>query len=468
MNHLSNVLEFVTSTAWAMEPERHRQMMQILLRRADGVRLSDEDLEAATGRTEPATAAPLQVDKGVATIPIHGVIAHRAAAVGRISSRVGTSVEGIRADLQYALDNPDVQAIVLDVDSPGGSVAGIDDLAAEIRAARSVKPIVAHTDALMASAAYWLASQANKIVATRSAAVGSIGVIASFVDTHRAMANDGYDPVVVKSVPGKGGTQSNGTLSDADRADIQREVDAYHGLFIESVAAGRGISIDAAKTLGDGKVYLGADAEARGLVDAIGTRKGALREARHLARDLAALHRPAGDVAAGAHQQDDEEDTPMTEKNESAAGKQTPATGPDQAPAPTIDATKIAAEAAKAATEAERKRAADILEAADSNQRELAAKLIAENVPFADAIKALTKDRREKLSPPSSSPMGGGNTDGNKVTADEGARIKAMPEGPEKWKAEFEANADLKAEFIDAETYFGWKRNEANRQSTAR
>lgn len=462
MNHLSRVLQFATSTAWAMEEGHHRNMMQVLLRHADGVKLSEEQIEAAIGRAAAPAPATLQVANGVATVPIHGVIAHRAASVGRISSPAGTSVEGIRADLQAALDDPQVQAIVLDVDSPGGSVAGIDELAAEIRAARSVKPIVAHTDSLMASAAFWLASQANKITATRSASVGSIGVIASFLDSHRAMANQGLDPVVVKSTPGKGGTQSNGTLSDADRADIQREVDAYHGLFVESVAAGRGISIEAAHAMGDGRVYLGAEAESRGMVDAIGSRKGAARMARQMARAIAADSSPVGIVAAGAHHED-EGDKPMTEKIESAAGKQTPATSPDAVPAPkTIDATQVAKDAAAA----ERQRAADILEAADSNQREIAAKMIAEGATFPDAVKALTKDRRERLAPPVIAPQGGGNASTEKTS--DAARIKAMPEGDAKWKAEFEASAELQAEFGDVGTYAGWQRNEMNRTASAR
>lgn len=460
MNHLSRALEFALSQTWAMEEGQHRRMMQVLVRHSDGIRLSDEEIEAATGKGDPSPASSMTIEKGVATIPIHGVIAHRAASVGRISSRVGTSVEGIRADLQAALENPNVQSILLDVDSPGGSVAGIDDLAAEIRDAKKVKPIIAHTDALMASAAYWLASQANKITATRSAAVGSIGVIATFMDTHRKMANEGLDPVVVKSAPGKGGTQSNGTLSDADRADIQREVDAFHGLFVESVAAGRGIGLDEAKALGDGRVYVGTEAQARGLVDAIGSRKGAMREARQMARELAAIT-PAGNIAAGAHH--DEEDPQMTKTIESAADLKQAANTPDMAPVPpTPKAEAPVADAPKPdAVQAERSRMVDILGLADANQQDLARSLIEKGATVADAAKELTADRRRHIAPPSSQSIGNGNS-GNLPAANEASKIAAMPEGEEKWKAEFEASKDLQAEFGDVATYAGWKRNEAN------
>lgn len=297
---LSKALEFALSTTWALDPRFHHRMMQILVRHAEGVRLLEAEIEAATGTTMPKRGAEMRIEGRTAVVPIHGVIAHRAAAVGRVSSRVGTSVEHIRDDLQAALDNADVDSILLDVDSPGGSVSGIEELAAEIRTARARKPIVAHCDGMMASAAYWLGSQATRVVASRSGAVGSIGVIAAFYDDHRAAANQGFDPIVIKSTPAKGGMQGNGTLSDADRADVQREVDQYHRLFVEAVAGGRGITIEKATELADGRIYIGAEAQQRGFVDAVASQAAALEELRAHGAELRTVRRQA--KAGTAHQ----------------------------------------------------------------------------------------------------------------------------------------------------------------------
>jgi signal peptide peptidase SppA len=284
MNHLGQALSFALSSCWALEEGFHRRLMAVLQRHSQGIRLSEEELTAATGRSLPRRPAEMRIEKGTAVIPIHGVIAPRAGAVGRTSSNVGTSVEHIRADLTTALGDDSVRAIVLDVDSPGGSVGGIQDLADDLRRAREHKPIIAHTDGMMASAAYWLASQADQVLASPGATVGSIGVIASFLDDHRAAANEGLDPVVVKSTPAKGGIQSNGTFSDADRADLQREVNAYHALFIDSIAAGRRITRQEAAGLGDGRLYIGQEARRRGLVDAVGPFSAALLKAVGQAR----------------------------------------------------------------------------------------------------------------------------------------------------------------------------------------
>lgn len=474
--NLSHVLQFALSQTWAMEPGAHRRMMDILLRHETGLRLSKEEIAAATGRSLPQRAAEMRIEKnGVAVIPIHGVIAHRAGAVADISSNVGTSVEHIRADLANALTNESVQAIVLDVDSPGGSVSGIEELGAQIRAARATKPIVAHTEGLMASAGYWLAAQADKVFAAKGAEVGSIGVIAAFYDDHRRMANAGLDPIVIKSTPAKASMQSNGTMSDADRAEIQRTVDQFHELFVEAVAAGRGISRDAAAKLADGRVHLGADAAKLGLIDGVASLAFTTRTARGLARERSAaasrpgqiIHAdgdppcgyewdkcatdfgpanfggsadvklPAGEVAAGAPEEAETMD-PKTVNTGAAA----PQPGPTGAVPPQVDGAI-----------AENDRVMAILNASAAEQRDLAHKLIADKTPLVAALAALNDDLKARLSAsklaPSSStaPLAPGNT--AKVTPQPSASqaIDAMEEGPEKWHAQWKADKALRTEF---------------------
>ena len=472
MSHLSRALEFALSQTWAMEEGFHRRMMQVLVRHGAGVKLTEEEIAAATGSDMPKRASEMRVEKGTAIIPIHGVIAHRAAAVGRLSSRVGTSVEHIRADLNAALEDPAVQSILLEVDSHGGSVAGIESLASDIRAARKLKPIVAHTDGMMASAGYWLASQADQVFATKDALVGSIGVIASFYDTHRAAANEGFDQVVVKSTPGKGGVQSNGTLSDADRADIQREVDAYHAMFVEAVAAGRGVDAARAGAMADGRVYMGADAIDRGYLDGVQNVAASLRTVRGLARQRAAAagieDLPEARGAEGTNQTENETMTKTEEKAAPAAGADTKSTA---AAAPAPSATEIAAEAARI----ERARVSGILEASADAQRELRQKLIADGTPLPDALAALNKDllarlEQAKVLPSASSKsMAGGNDSdvASKPKAD--AKIQAMPQGEERWKAEFAASPELQSEFGgDIGLYIGAMKNERNLAAASR
>ncbi|MFN3242074.1 MAG: S49 family peptidase [Planctomycetota bacterium] len=462
MTTLSRILTFALSHAWAMDEGTHRRMMQLLISREDGIKITDEGIAAAARRDRPKRDAEMRTERGVAFVPIQGVIAQRASAVGDICSNVGTSVEHIRSDLRAAVADSSVRSIVLEIDSPGGSVLGIDELAAEIRAARDQKPIVAHTDAMMASAAYYLGSQANRIVATRSSSVGSVGVIASFLDNSRALANRGYEPVVVKSTPAKGGVQSNGAVSDADRADVQREVDRYHEMFVESIAEGRGIDVEAARSMGDGRIYIGAEAQDKGYVDEIGDVEIAVKRARAMARGAAATESvPDATGGAGAHP--DEEEPQMPETNESAAHEQTAAT-PTEATAPSTtpaaepetqpearadDTPSSTADTAAA----ERARASRILRAADPDQKDVAQQLIDSGTPEAEALTALIEDRRQRVAPPASASLATGNNGGTDTRSVE-ERIAGMPEGASKWDREWEASAEVREEFKDDKQAF--------------
>lgn len=490
---LTRLLQFALAQTWAMDEAFHRRMFQVLQRHGEG-ELSPiaAALQMGQPRAEDAAgdgrAAAMRVDRGVAVIPIHGVIAHRASAVDPLCSHVGTSVEHLRGDLQAALADDQVKAIVLDVDSPGGSVAGLDDLAAEIRAARARKPIVAHTDSMMASAAYWLASQANKVYATRDAAVGSIGVIASFLDNHRALADRGYDPVVIKSTPGKGHMQSNGTFGDANRADVQREVDQFHAMFVEAVAAGRGIGGDQASAMADGRVYIGAQAAERGYVDGVQPFAAAVRAARAMARsgagNVAAIAeallvdedqptdpKPTGNVAVGTPEK--QENDPMTKTDDPSknpAGAAAVVSPAPAAPAQAATNESAAAEAQKA----ERSRASTILAAAAGVQHALAQRLVAEGTPLADALLELNKDLQARLAASTALPaaatasLAAGNSASVAAQPNADARILAMPQGRDRWKAEFDADPKLAAEFGDFETYAGYQLHELNKAKVDR
>jgi ClpP class serine protease len=177
-----------------------------------------------------------------------------------------------------------VRAVLLLVDSGGGEFAGVEELADEIREARTRKPIVAHCASRMESAAFWIGAQASKVFATGTAKVGAIGVV--------------HERGLI-SVPGKRSlafrrNPSREPLSNEEREAVQAACDAAHERFVASVMLGRRCGYIRAAAMGDGRVYVGAEAQRRGFVDGICSRVDAVRITLDLAR--------ARGVAAGASQ----------------------------------------------------------------------------------------------------------------------------------------------------------------------
>jgi signal peptide peptidase SppA len=184
--------------------------------------------------------------------------------------------------IQQAATDAGVSAIVLAVDSPGGTVAGIAEAAQTIRDARAVKPVVAFADGRMQSAAYWLASQADAIFATQSGNVGSIGVYAAFLDRSRAAEMQGVKVEVFKSGKHKGMGIPGTTLTDEQRQMMQADVDKIGAEFRAVVRAGRTPRTVADEVM-QGQSFSVADALANGLVDGVGTIGQAIRDAARLA-----------------------------------------------------------------------------------------------------------------------------------------------------------------------------------------
>lgn len=255
---------------WAMKEDVLTSLTEIVLRHIAGQKLSEAEIESRTGADKKAEPPDYMVDaNGLARIPVYGVIAKRANMVNGISKPRGTSVEEIRKDFLSAVDDPAVKAIALDVDSPGGSVDGIAELSDIIFNARGKKPITAYTDGQMASAAYWIGSSADRIYASKSAEVGSIGVYAVIHDYSRAVKNEGIDTVVFKAGKYKAAGNPYKHMTDDDQAAIQDTVNSYYDLFVEGVARNRGLNADAALKLANGKTYIGKKALDIGLIDGI-------------------------------------------------------------------------------------------------------------------------------------------------------------------------------------------------------
>lgn len=264
-----NVVRFVRETPWAiLEPKLHeiRQMLELHVR---GHVFTTEEIEARVG-SGPARRDAYETSGSVAVIPIHGVITPRADLMTDISG--GTSIDRLQQSLRQAVADPKIKSILLDVNSPGGSVAMLNEMAGELRQARRVKPVVAVANTMAASAAYQLASQASEVVVTPSGSVGSIGTIATHDDISAALHQEGVKTTVVTAGKYKAELSPYGPLSDDAKAELQSMVDKYYAMFVQDVARGRGVPVETVRSdFGQGRMLMAKDALAAGMVDRVDT-----------------------------------------------------------------------------------------------------------------------------------------------------------------------------------------------------
>ncbi len=205
---------------------------------------------------------------GVAVIEIAGVLVHRGSWIGQSSGQ--TSYEGIAAQLAAAASDPLVRGIALEIDSFGGEVAGVFDLADAIRAARTAVPVWAFVAEHAFSAGYALASQADRIILPRTGAVGSIGVVVMHADLSGQLSDAGVTVTLIHSGAHKVDGNPYEPLPDPVRARIQGEIDGLRNLFAETVGAGRGRRLTAEAALAtEAECYRGTDAVEAGLADEV-------------------------------------------------------------------------------------------------------------------------------------------------------------------------------------------------------
>ncbi len=213
----------------------------------------------------------------VAMIPMHGVIEKGGGLFSMFFG--GCSPEMLTDQLRQAVSDPGVSAIVLDVDSPGGDVSGIDELAAEIYQARKQKPITAVSNSLMASAAYYLASQASEVLASPSSLTGSIGVYSLHEDDSQYLDNLGIKITPIYYGANKTEGLPFAPMSDAAREHAQEMVDTFGQMFEKAVGRGRKMNADEVHAkMGQGRVFPAARAAKLGMVDRVGTLDDALQK----------------------------------------------------------------------------------------------------------------------------------------------------------------------------------------------
>jgi len=251
---------------WLITPETHAAMLRALSR----IELFRED-------TPPPEPELLTVENGVGVVSIHGPLMKRPDFFARLLLGA-TDMEGATAALEAARDRADVQAVFLDVDSPGGTVNGTPELAALVAAVSKAKYTYAFTDGQMCSAAYWIASQADAIFATPSARIGSIGVLMPMLDESKAFEQAGLKVELFAAGKFKSIGVAGTALTDEQRAWLQAQIDETYADFKAAVLArGRRITPEVM----EGQCFSGRKASYNSLTSGVvGNRTEALMKLR--------------------------------------------------------------------------------------------------------------------------------------------------------------------------------------------
>jgi len=294
MSYARVVAEF-RRTVWAVQAETFGVMQELMAMWSRGERLGPDQVASriaganyGQNRTADSDRAPTMLEASggsrrgggggsaggsiVAVIPIVGIISNRACMFSDISAGGGTSVERLTSQFRAALAQPSVKAIVLDVDSPGGGVSGVFELANEIAAARGRKKIIAVCNTQAASAAYALAAAASEVVIPPSGFAGSIGVFSAVEDHSKELEKQGVKIEFVSA--GKYKTEGMPTqpLSDDARAYLQSQVDDFYQIFVRAIANFRGDSqANVREGYGQGRVVTAVRAVRANLADRVAT-----------------------------------------------------------------------------------------------------------------------------------------------------------------------------------------------------
>ena len=279
------IAEFL-STPWALMPERLNAVSAVMARWSSHAPASTEvlagiDVDKVTREARRQTATSVS-GGGIAVLPLYGVITQRGNMIEDVSGPGSVSTQKFAAALRQALADESVSQILIDIDSPGGSVYGVAELADEIVAARSQKPIIAIANSLAASAAYWIGCSASEFYVTPGGEVGSIGVWQAHFDYSQALAAEGVTPTLISAGTYKVEGNPYAPLDPEAQAFMQSRVDDYFLAFSKAVAKGRGVPIAQVRNgMGQGRV-LGADAALeQKMVDGIVTLNQLIKDLRN-------------------------------------------------------------------------------------------------------------------------------------------------------------------------------------------
>jgi len=275
------IVQAVYHQPWAILPEAYATILELVRFRAEGNRLSKDEIQArieAALQDRPERESRGNRGKAIAVLPLYGVISQRMNLMMAMSG--GTSTEQFGTAFKAAVADPAIGGIVIDIDSPGGAVVGVQELWQTIMSARGQKPIVAFANSLAASGAYWIATAADEIVVTPGGDVGSIGVLTAHTDSSARLEQEGESVTLISAGKKKADLSPFGPLSARALTDLQERVDEIYGTFVGAVAKGRGTTAGVVRAgFGEGGLVGAKSAVRDNMADRIGTMDLALERA---------------------------------------------------------------------------------------------------------------------------------------------------------------------------------------------
>ena len=257
MSKSNAILAEMQKEIWAMEPRALNALF---------TRLVEVEVFAPAG-VEVIKKTKMKIIGDTAVIKVSGILLKDIPSIYYWLGIEMTSYLDVQDQLAEAIGNPAVKKILLDVDSPGGTVSGVMETGQAIAAAATQKSVTARIDDLGASGAYWLASQASKIIAGPNAEVGSIGVFTVYLDSAAAADKLGVKVHVIRSGEHKGMGVPGAEITAEQIAAVQKIIDGMADNFIKAVSSGRKMDIESVRSLADGRVFLAGDAKKNGLID---------------------------------------------------------------------------------------------------------------------------------------------------------------------------------------------------------
>jgi signal peptide peptidase SppA len=272
--------DFPQGSVWSIQPE----VLDGLIRRyGDTQELKGLSIGAASLLSRGSgESKPYRIQNGVAVIPVAGPIMKRETIWSLIFG--GTSIEGITRSFAAALEDPEVSAVVLSIDSPGGTVSGIETLGDLIF--NSSKPVVAFGNGMITSAAYWIGSAASSVIIEETAQAGSIGVLMVHYDFSEQDRQQGMKRTYLSAGKYKALGNDSEPLTREARAVFEEQLDYYYTLFVNAVARNRqadpGTVIEA---MAEGRIFIGSQAVEAGLADRTGNLKEAIGAAQALVEE---------------------------------------------------------------------------------------------------------------------------------------------------------------------------------------
>jgi signal peptide peptidase SppA len=339
----SHIVRALETETWAITEQGLAVIQGIVEERLAGHKPTLAEVEARIDGKTYGSPELLGQQGSIAVIGLYGTILNRAGGFDAISG--ASSPQKFARAVRAAADDPNVRELVIDIDSPGGTVSGTFTAADAVAYASARKPVTAVANEMAASAAYWIASQATRLVVPPSGVIGSISVISTHYDWSARFAMEGVKPTILRTGANKALGQREEAMSGPGLENRMRDMQKFHDQFVTAVARGRHRPPERVQAeWADGRIFIGQEAVDAGLADEVGTLAGILERLTPGAGAIARAN-PNADAEARAmaaiaglplHDEDGEEpeDREPTDEDNASTTSETPAGAQEPAPQP--------------------------------------------------------------------------------------------------------------------------------------